>query len=367
MTICTASRVRGVAQTSRSVVRGRARSSFRGARQASTPEIASPADVGVDLSAATPEVLVVALDDPELCEQAQSEINERLARTPKANQCALRFLRGWARERSRLPTAQEQADLADAWDGLERICFKAIGDRWLPGDPPPVMLNEETGRLVRTERALTRFFIEERIWDFLLSFRERSERDLLLFALKREFSHLPRAIVCDLIDEIRKAYADNRVVLLSLDSEVQEDATSSSPHEAPDEREALGLLNLKKSELIDAIGTRSYETLVAVADSATPDDLPDSRQARKSSVTAAIARKRAISVRQARTQKHNLYASLHDAQKRGVPIVRALYQTLRVPQDPEDQSESVLTTDQNDTEASGETALATAVLDEICE
>lgn len=85
-----------------------------------------------DISALEPEALVAAWDVPARAKQAAAEVTKRLESTPKANRFAYRVLR--------------------------RVCFKAIGSLYAPGDQPPLIYVREIERWVTTDRKNSAIF-----------------------------------------------------------------------------------------------------------------------------------------------------------------------------------------------------------------
>jgi hypothetical protein len=225
------------------------------------PEVAAQPEA--DLCAVEPEVLVAALSTPGLSEEAASEIEARLAKTPKANRFAFRVLVGWGKEQTGPLTLEEAADLDDAVDGLRRCCFKAIAEMWVPGDRPPLIYVPEMGMWVRTSRDDTAAFIEDRLLVELEPYRFVSREDLLVHALRGHFKNLPRAIRFDLIDEFRKSLTHKARVLnfLSFDANpglLREDQVSPSPDSRPDAEHAIEFLVFSKEHLVEAIGDVAY-------------------------------------------------------------------------------------------------------------
>jgi hypothetical protein len=296
--------------------------------QAEMPETAE-----TDLSGAEPEILVAALDDPAKRETAASEIKNRLERTPKANRFAYGLLAGWSKERARLLTPEEAADLADAYDGLWRCCLKAVPDLCAPGDwSDRCIPNTETW--VRGDRVNTIDFIQERIWELLEPHHHLSEQELLMLALRGSFKNLPREIRFDLIDLIRKQYTEKARTLTFLsfdkDPHLLKEASETLKHPNPypqttqDTIDPMELLYIRKDELISELGEQSYETLLAAADFAQSNDYPDSKQARKSGLTAAVANRLGVGLRRATELKRRLREQMTEARRTGKPTTTVL-------------------------------------------
>lgn len=290
---------------------------------------AGEAQAGDDISALEPEALVAALDDPARAKQAAAGVTKRLESTPKANRFAYRFLRGWSQEEAGLLTAADSDDLNDAFDGLRRVCFKAIGSHYAPDDQPPVIYVPEIERWVTTDRENTAIFIEERILELLNPYRSLSERDLLIRALKSEFKNLPRAIGFDLIDLIRKQYTKKAKVLnfLSFDA-TPALLNPAAPASSRNGEQVVELLVLRQGELVEAIGQDNYETLLVAADFGLDQRCPDSKQSRKSGLSAAIARVRGVGMRQARNFKRKLHEAMNRALGDKYGIVPELFASL---------------------------------------
>ena len=284
---------------------------------------------GEDISALGPDALVAALDVPARAKQATAEITKRLEATPKANRFAYRVLRGRSREEAGLLTPKDEADLADAVDGLRRVCFKAIGSLYATGDQPPRVYVPEIDNWVTTDRENTAIFIEDRILELLQPYRCLSERELLVLALKAEFKNLPREIYCDLVDLVRKQYTRKAQVLNFLSFDVNPSLLNAGvPASSRNAEHAIVLLTLRQEELVDSLGARNYQTLLAVADFAQDDDFPDSKQSRKSGVTAAIARLLGVGLRQARHLKKKLHQATTRALKDESSAVSEIFKTL---------------------------------------
>jgi len=300
--------------------------------QAQMPEPAQ-----TDLSAVEPEILVAALDDPAKRETAASEAKNRLERTPKANRFAYGLLVGWSKERARLLKPEEAADLADAYDGLWRCCLKAVSDLCAPGDRSDRYI-PNTATWVRGDRANTIDFIRDRIWELLQPYRHLSEQELLMLALRGSFKNLPREIRFDLIDLIRKQYTRKGLTLtfLSFDATpalLESESVGSSAHPNFEPR-GPELLYQRSDQILETLGEEAYQTLWAMVDFAQSDDCPDTRQARKSAVTAAVASRLGVGLRRASALKKNLQKKMNAAQRAGNPTIRGLYQLLESPSQP---------------------------------
>jgi hypothetical protein len=157
------------------------------------------------LTGVTPEVLVRAVFSLDTSEEAVAEAEDRLAKMPLANQFAFRLLVGWRKQEAGPLTAEEEADLDDAVDGLRRCCFAAIGDWSVPGDLPFLIYNREMGAWVMIERRDTGAFIEDRLLVELELHRKLSAQGFLTAALESRFKDLPAAVKCDLMDEFDKS------------------------------------------------------------------------------------------------------------------------------------------------------------------
>jgi hypothetical protein len=295
------------------------------------------------LAGVTPEVLVRAVFNSSSSEEALVEAENRLAKSPLANRFAFRFLVGWRKQEAGPLTAGDEADLGDAVDGLRGCCFTAIGDWSVPGDRPTLIYNRETERLVRTDRRVTAGFIEDRLLAELEKYRKLSPQALLTAALESQFKNLPRAVKYDFIDEFDKSNTDKAQVLrfstYGIDPTSVEDTRlkatchivypDSQPDATPDR--VIEVLALCRDELIEELGETSYETLVVIADCRRNDDVPDSRQGRKSWFTAEIGRTLGLSGRQSSERKRQLWTAMRRAQRNGNPIVTTLYELLAGP------------------------------------
>lgn len=291
-----------------------------------------------DVSALEGDALVAALDDPARTKQAAAEITKRLEATPKANRFAYRVLRGWSQQEAGLLTPKDDADLADAIDGLRRCCFSAIPDLWAPGDRAD-RYNPNAGIWVKGSRDNTADFIQDRILDLLNSSRYLSEQELLLLALRGAFKNLPREIRFDLIDVIRKQYTRKvrTLTFLSFDATpalLETEAVGSSAHPNFEPRTPKELLDQRSGQILERLGEEAYQTLLAIVDFAQSDDCPETRQARKSAVTAAVANRLGVGLRRASALKKNLQEKMKAVQRADDPTIRGLYQLLESPSQP---------------------------------
>lgn len=290
-----------------------------------------PEACGDDVSTLEPEALVAALDVPATAKQAAAEITKRLELTPKANRFAYRVLRGWSQEEAGLLTPKDDADLADACDGLRRVCFKAIGILYATGDRPPCYV-PQLDDWVTTDRQNTAIFLEDRILELLKPYRPLSERELLMRALKGEFKNLPRAIRFDLIDLIRKQYTEKAQALNFLSFDATPALLNAGvPASGPNAEHAIELLTLRQDELVESLGRGNYETLLVAADFCHNDDRPDSKQSRKSGLTAAIARVHGVGARQARYLKKELHEATTRALEDEGSAMSEIFETLYSP------------------------------------
>ncbi len=182
-------------------------------------------------------------------------------------------------------TPKDDADLVDAVDSLRRVCFRAIGSLYAPGDQPLVVYDPEIGNWVTTDGRIRQFSLEDRILELLERYGYAPKRELLILALKGEFKNLPREIHLDLIDLVRKQYTRKAQALnfLSFDAKpallnagVAAFSEAALPEmEKPNAKRAIELLVLRKDELVESLGPANYQILLVAADFAQRDDCPD--------------------------------------------------------------------------------------------
>jgi hypothetical protein len=93
-------------------------------------------------------------------------------------------------------------------------------------------------------------------------------------------------------------------------------------------------LDQRSGQILERLGEEAYQTLLAIVDFAQSDDCPETKQARKSAVTAAVANRLGVGLRRASALKKNVQKKMKAAQRAGDPTIRGLYQLLESPFQP---------------------------------
>jgi hypothetical protein len=251
-----------------------------------------------------------------------------------------------------LHPADEQ-DRENAFDGLVALCWKAKGNLYIPARvwerlPSIARAGEDSPGEVRyggTLYACTREFIEDFVLEYLERYHGASEEQILDAALANKFRYIGRRLYSRMIDEIRRRKAlknqepvpsrfipdadGNEVVVAAVRPSPSAAWTPESVSITPDYVSMLAdapgrtnfstpleFIRAREPSLTDALGGKNYAVLLAQAE-VFPAAFEGSDQAAKSALTRAIARRRAVSEVQARTDKRELLARVSEEMREG--------------------------------------------------
>jgi hypothetical protein len=237
----------------------------------------------------------------------------------------------------------DEPDRENAFDGLVALCWKAKGNLYIPARvwerlPSIARAGEDSPGEVRyggTLYACTREFIEDFVLEYFARYHGASEEQILDAALHDRFRYIGRRLYSRMIDEIQKRSANhepvpNRFIPDADGNEVvvagdRPESVSVTPDYVSMLADAPGRTNFstplefiraREPSLTDALGGKNYAVLEAQAE-AFPAAFEGTDQAAKSALTRAIARRRAVSLVQARADKRQLLAEVSEEMRRG--------------------------------------------------
>jgi cell division protein FtsB len=244
--------------------------------------------------AVSPEQLIAASVGANEQEkwQAKIEIQKRVERV-RAVFLAVQYL-----------TSGNEAVKKRAFEGLTALCWAAKGALWLPPESAgnPCLPNKLASidesyklRYVRTWK-----FIQCELLERLEPLRGNGEAVILTAALSGKFRYLPRQIKYRIIDRIRRWYR--------YDGDIPADGSgdAKSQHEGAQctAGEMRTWFERAKGGLSGALGQPSID-VISVLVSLYPDGFGRTLSEAKGRTTEAIAKRRGVSVQQARADKRS--------------------------------------------------------------
>lgn len=222
--------------------------------------------------------------------------------------------------------AKDEEEKQRYFDRLVAYCFRASGKLYIAP--------EEWGTSCTLAK---RDFIVDAILEYINRYADcctRSEIEQLAFI--GEFRHLARIVRLRIIDHIRRRYRRRKravVKVLSLDFALDEDgygqrtttgdtighdvSSGHSPlaNHMPTEA-ILEFIDESKEEFLGLLGEAGLEVLLATVDSY-PDLAGMSRREEKGTLTRAVAKRRGVSDRQARSDIRRLRERVKETMKTG--------------------------------------------------
>jgi hypothetical protein len=274
--------------------------------------------LGPGLRLLTNQELCIAAQQEKMCEFVRAEVCRRLERRPqKANYLTFRWL---------LPS--DEANRADAFDGLVACCWNATQKRVLPFGLFPFGCWEDRSETV----ANTRDKILTHLVHALHEARSLNPTEIVRKALNTEFS-----TDADVANAVRRALRSDAKYLAEGDSFVSGDEfgyrvtlvenlsnAQSATSRASSYASPAPFLRRHNAEILRFLGKDRWKTLWTLVHLNDSGLWPDTDREQRRVWTEAICARFGVGVRQARTYKARLESFLEEAAETGHPVMREL-------------------------------------------